>query len=912
MLVLQQSFAMGEVAPATRGLADSRFVQFGCQSLRNAILSSFGSARRRSGTRFVIGATGNYAARIFEFRPTCGGDYLVVITSNDSAGHKHLMVLDNSTGDWLDDWADGEAHSPFPVITASPVAAPGGSPPTGVTATNSYLHFWNEGELPTLSSFMYENRLYIITQNRPPVCLEATPPEIGTWGWGIAPVVEVSPVIEQLRPPATITASFDSGTGRFTLTADAPIFSSQDNPSIFRIGQAVNQLSSSTPVKHGLWIYVDEIVSAYQAKGGSFTSRHATTPFQNESTTDWSDWFGPVSQRSTTLGTLSYVSGGGGGSAISNDIADPTRVASSTSAFTRDMVGMPIFREGGTFPSECAIMMTYHSATQATLYRAGTTAFALPNTGRACQINTSRWSAIPMPWAIFQGQGVAGTDFLVTYGKLDPAKASSGNPFTVDQGIDRYDSAVVGGTIHAGDGVVSIVADSSSTISLDGTTHSFKTRSSPSFLGPFFKWGVGWCYKTGFPIAGVAHQSRVFFGGFSGDSDSVVGSGIGRPDTYAVRASGSADDPIRIDIAASEGGRIRWIESHNDLLIGTERGEYAVSGTPISAESLAVTPQTSYGAGVVSDGTRGVKPARAVRGVAYVARGGHSLRFAEFSEEHRRYDSIDLAEHASHIFYESDSSEIRRICYSTHPDQLLMAMVHDGTRHHLKALSLRPESEVLGWSPWDIGEADDIEDIVAGGDGYFRVLVKRTVGGSTVRYVEIVDPANVLDCQKTLDSGITADEIGGCEWLAGKAVQVVGDGIYIGEFVVDENGDIDISGIYTEAPSEVVVGLPFTFELVPATQNTRGRDGSFSAGIIRRVARLLLFVRSSKGLIVEGELFHDVPNVPANTEVEALDGWVEVPAIGDGDRDPQIAITQNAPYPFEVIAVNMDVEPTEV
>lgn len=80
MFVAQETFGAGQISDRSLGRATSQQVKSGCLKLTNAIISRFGSAAKRGGTRYV-GETLNGAAAFFVTFSTAGFDFLVEITS---------------------------------------------------------------------------------------------------------------------------------------------------------------------------------------------------------------------------------------------------------------------------------------------------------------------------------------------------------------------------------------------------------------------------------------------------------------------------------------------------------------------------------------------------------------------------------------------------------------------------------------------------------------------------------------------------------------------------------------------------------------------------------------------------------------------------------------------------------------
>lgn len=875
---LNPDFRSGELSP--NAYNDTRLSATGAKTLTNAKITAAGDILKRPGSAKIATVIGGYKSRIFPFRPSSGGDYIVQVTSDDASGHKHLTVVTQSG--YLDNWADGLAHSPFPDPNNPPVASPGTSPPSGVTSTNSYLHFYSEADLDVLEGFVYDNRLYLLCENQPPAVLEKK--SNGRWSWGVAPIPEGTVEVARTTPLPDIVASADPAYPTFKLTASEPLFRKQDENKFFRIGQQANQsgMVAGTNVEHGVWVRLSQYISPTVAQCIVHSRANTTDPFL-ASDIEWDDWCGPFEVGANA--TISFVSGQDA-TTMSQNVNLPDTVDASSAIFTLDMVGTPMFLVGGQ-NNQLAIITRVVSTTRVEVYSVGFGPISYPFTGQVYPIN-STWSGPDRPRLAFIDVAANGNE-LVTVGVNDIVPSGHEAIF------DRFEGTAVGGAILSAGGSFLSTASGGSSIYSAWT---YQVRKSPLYLGPTFSYGVGWSKAEGFPTVGTAHQDRVWISGVSGNRRAIYGSETGDPDSFKVGPN--ASDPIRIDVASSDGAEVRWMASNQDLLFGTDRHEYRVQGSPISGQSLGVERQTGYGA-------KRVPPVMAGLGTLFVGRDARSLRQAAFEFERSRYVAPDLASQADHLF--PSGSSIERLAYSSDRDQVVFALrKNSDSTHDLLSLSTRPEERIHGWSPWELLGADDIEDVVVDGEGRVVLVVQRTINGNAVRYVESVADGQVCDSQVTLTTGVTASQATGLDHLAGETVQLVADGIYIGSFTVSGGGSVSFPGLFTTPPSSLVVGLPITMTLEALVQPTQQRDLSLTSGFTRIIQSGLIQLRASKGLTVDGTAYQTVPASVATQSVPEQDGWVALNGIGNFGRVPTVAITQSVPYDFRVSALNLNVE----
>ncbi|MBK3051938.1 hypothetical protein FKK29_30330, partial [Klebsiella pneumoniae] len=137
---------------------------------------------------------------------------------------------------------------------------------------------------------------------------------------------------------------------------------------------------------------------------------------------------------------------------------------------------------------------------------------------------------------------------------------------------------------------------------------------------------------------------------------------------------------------------------------------------------------------------------------------------------------------APHIF----TSEIIALAYQQEPNRILWVLLEEGK---LLGLTYDAEQNITGWHEHETGgtvESIKVIPDIDGGRDELWMVVRRTINGATVRYLEYMLPeydsafitqewARVLDCMATYNGDATT-VISGLEFLEGQTVAVVTDG----------------------------------------------------------------------------------------------------------------------------------------
>lgn len=364
------------------------------------------------------------------------------------------------------------------------------------------------------------------------------------------------------------------------------------------------------------------------------------------------------------------------------------------------------------------------------------------------------------------------------------------------------------------------------------------------------------------------------------------------------------DNRIAFKVAARESNTIRHIVPLTSLLLLTSSAEWrvtSINSDAITPSTVSVRPQSYIGAS-------NVQPVIINNNMLYgAARGGH-LREMAYSWQANGYASGDLSLRAPHLF---DGFEMVDMCYAKAPIPIVWAVSTSGG---LLGITYVPEQQVGSWHHHDTdGLFESCAVVAEGNEDVLYVIVNRTIGGVTKRYIErqatrkFATPADAffVDCGATYN-GAPVTTVSGLTWLEGKTVNILADGAVCPQKVVTA-GSITIDN----PASKIQVGLPIIADaqtLPLATQI----DAGFGQGRVKNVNKVWLRVVNSSGIFAGPSLDKLIQykqrttepyGSPPSLKTQEIEIDVE-PTWGDG---AQIIVRQSDPLPITLVSMSMEV-----
>jgi hypothetical protein len=414
----------------------------------------------------------------------------------------------------------------------------------------------------------------------------------------------------------------------------------------------------------------------------------------------------------------------------------------------------------------------------------------------------------------------------------------------------------------------------------------------PTTIDPFNSAGA-------YPGCSVFNKQRLVFARTNNEPQTLWGSRIGDFQNNNISSPLQNDDAYKLTIPSTQVNEIKWMETLNQLIIGTSGEEFKLDvGTDNSPSSQKVDFQSAWGA---SD----VPPLKIGTSLLFVDGSLRKVRDLTFSFTIDGYDGSDLTVLAQHLF---ETHQIKEWAYARQPDSIVWCVRTDGV---LCGLTYLKEHQVVGWFTADTsGTYETVAAIQTSGgttDVYFGV--KRTVNSQTVRYIErlherdftTIEDAYFVDCGLTYDS-TPATVISGLGHLEGKEVVCLADGNVVTGLTVS-NGKITLPN----AASTVQVGLAYTCQLGTLGFDYPSRDGTIQ-NKVRDITEITVKLRNTREMFAGPDA-----DTLSETKFRTNEDYGDPTALFTGSKtvtilptdatDARVFIETRNPLPITVAAI---------
>ena len=255
-----------------------------------------------------------------------------------------------------------------------------------------------------------------------------------------------------------------------------------------------------------------------------------------------------------------------------------------------------------------------------------------------------------------------------------------------------------------------------------------------------------------YPGAVSYFEQRRLFAGTSNEPQKVWATKSGSETNMDYSVPLRDDDSVQFRVVAREANIIRHIVPLTNLLLMTSGVEWKVSssGGALTPTDVQVMPQSYNGASNVS-------PVIIANNIVYAAaRGGH-VREMAYAWQANGYISGDLSLRAPHLF---DGHDVVDMAYGKAPYPIVWCVSSSG---RLLGITYMPEQQVGAWHQHDTeGTVESVAVVAEGSVDATYLVVKRTIGGATKRYIERIhdrafsDPEDAffVDCGATYSAAV--------------------------------------------------------------------------------------------------------------------------------------------------------------
>lgn len=346
------------------------------------------------------------------------------------------------------------------------------------------------------------------------------------------------------------------------------------------------------------------------------------------------------------------------------------------------------------------------------------------------------------------------------------------------------------------------------------------------------RWARGsWSSVDGWPRTVTFYEDRLWFGGSTAYPQTLWASVTGDYENFT--AGTNDDDALSYTINTQDLNTITWLSPGKVLAIGTTNGEFTISANqisdPITPTNVRILPQTTYGCA----GT--VRPVRIAGSILFVQRAGRKLREYTYNFETDSYIAPNLNVLADHI----TESGITDMAYQQEPSQVVWAPRGDGV---MVGLTYERAEDVVGWNRHTLDGI--VESVVTlphwdGDQDVLWMVVRRTINGATVRYVEYMEKYLTGDTAFFVDSGLTyqgaaTTTVSGLGHLEGEEVALLVDGSVHPRRTVS-GGQITLQ----RSGTTVVAGLPYTMRVRTMRYEAGAQNGT-AQGKTQRINAIVI------------------------------------------------------------------------
>ena len=255
------------------------------------------------------------------------------------------------------------------------------------------------------------------------------------------------------------------------------------------------------------------------------------------------------------------------------------------------------------------------------------------------------------------------------------------------------------------------------------------------------------------PGAVSYYQQRRVFAATNDAPDTSYYSQTAGHNNFTVKFPVLADDSITVTFNARKVNTVRHFAPGNDLLVFTSGGEWRVNSgdnSGFSAATISSRPQTYWG---ISE----IEPVIAGDAVLFITQSGAQVRSMDFEAKRNSYGGVNLSELASDLFEEYVATDW---AYARQPEGRAHIIRADG---QVMTMTYNPFQEVVAWTTWDTDgdfeSAAALENTASATEDGIYFVVKRTINGNDVRYIERTQSrvfSDVKDC-KFMDSMLSLD-----------------------------------------------------------------------------------------------------------------------------------------------------------
>lgn len=253
-----------------------------------------------------------------------------------------------------------------------------------------------------------------------------------------------------------------------------------------------------------------------------------------------------------------------------------------------------------------------------------------------------------------------------------------------------------------------------------------------------------------YPSAVGYYQQRQVYGNTNNNPEGVWTSKTGLRKNFNKSTPLQDDDPVTFTIFGRKVNSIKhFLDLSRRLVIFTANGEWVAEGVGgvLTPTDIGLNQETENGSGSLA-------PLVVGGSALYVQARGSVIRDLAFDYQTEGYRGNELTIFSNHLF---DNYTLVDWAYQQIPNSIVWVVRDDGV---LLGLTYVREHQVFAWHRHDFdGLAENVCVVPEGTEDVLYVVVKRTINGKTVRYIERMETRQIVDIEDAifLDSSLSYD-----------------------------------------------------------------------------------------------------------------------------------------------------------
>ena len=470
---------------------------------------------------------------------------------------------------------------------------------------------------------------------------------------------------------------------------------------------------------------------------------------------------------------------------------------------------------------------------------------------------------------------------------LTGANARNGIDWIGVAGAEKYN------VYRLDNGLYAWIGDTETSEFIDQNIGPVRSDTPPKTRNPFS--GSG-----NYPSCATFYEQRLVFGNSTNNPQTIWMSNSANFENFNVSNPAKDDDAVTVTIYAREVNAIRHLVPLDNLITLTSGAEWRLAGASdtgfITPSSIERRPQSYWGAAPVP-------PLVVGNTLLFVQDKGSKIRDLSYSFESDGYAGSNLSVLAEHLF---EGHTVQEWAFAKVPYSLAWCVRDDGK---LLTLTYMREHEVWGWAQHETdGVVESVCAVSEGDEDAVYLIVRRTVGGRDVRYIERLHSRVFTDVQDAffVDSGLSyagpaTQTLGGLWHLEGREVVALADGnVFRGLTVA--NGAVTLNIPVGKAH----VGLAYTTDIQTLPVDLGSREGSVQ-GRKKRVGKVTLRVEQSRGIFLGPSSDRLIEWKQRDTEswgeaIQPFTGDVDIPILPQWNAEGDLWIRQSDPLPLTLLA----------